>query len=86
METKNIQELANSSAKVIATGFETFTERFKEITHRAKIRFETRNTYGFYNDAAERIDLYAKSTIQIVKTLKERLAEDTQKKRNLGID
>ncbi|MBI4852777.1 MAG: bifunctional isocitrate dehydrogenase kinase/phosphatase [Acidobacteria bacterium] len=76
----NIEELAINNAEIIISGFKTFNEKFKEITRRAKNRFETRNTYGFYNDANERLDLYTQSVMQIVKQLKENLSENTEKK------
>jgi len=76
----NIQQLANQSAATILEGFQTFTEKFKEITRRAKNRFETRNTFGFYNDATERLDLYSKSVQALVKLLSELLGNDAQEK------
>lgn len=76
----DIKQIASTNAETILSGYKTFTEKFKEITRRAKNRFETRNTYGFYNDANERLDLYTKSVLQIVKQLKENLAENSQKK------
>lgn len=76
----NIEQIAVTNAETILSGFKTFTEKFKEITRRAKNRFETRNTYGFYNDANERLDLYTKSVMQIVKQLKENLSEHAQEK------
>ncbi len=76
----NIEQIAITNAETILSGFKTFRERFKEITRRAKNRFEVRNTYGFYNDANERLDLYTKSVIQIAKQLKENLVENAEKK------
>ncbi|MBK7996550.1 MAG: bifunctional isocitrate dehydrogenase kinase/phosphatase [Blastocatellia bacterium] len=76
----DIQQLASQSATTILEGFQTFTEKFKEITRRAKNRFETRNTFGFYNDATERLDLYSKSVQALVKLLSELLGNDAQEK------
>lgn len=76
----NIEQLALTNAETIVSGYKIFTEKFKEITRRAKNRFEMRNTYGFYNDANERLDLYTKSVQKIVKQLKENLLENAQEK------
>jgi len=50
--------LANVGAKTIHSAFLTYQEQFKQITRRAKRRFEQRDWRGLQNDAAERLGLY----------------------------
>jgi isocitrate dehydrogenase kinase/phosphatase len=50
--------LANLGANAIHAACNTFQNRFKAITRRARTRFEGRDWHGMQADAAERLDLY----------------------------
>jgi len=50
--------LANDTARVILAGFEAHQRRFRDITRRARARFEDRDTAGMRRDAIERLDTY----------------------------
>jgi len=50
--------LANETARVILRGFEEHQRRFRDITRRARARFEARDTGAMRRDAIERLDLY----------------------------
>jgi len=60
-------------ARLIYDGFTKYNENFSRITHRARQRFENRNWAGHQADLIERIDLYEKSVVRIVSTLKKDL-------------
>jgi isocitrate dehydrogenase kinase/phosphatase len=51
-------EPAAASARLILNGFSSYQEQFREITQRAKERFEKRDWSGLQTDATERLDLY----------------------------
>jgi isocitrate dehydrogenase kinase/phosphatase len=57
-QTLSISRLANVGAEVIFSAFESYRERFAEITCRAQARFEGREWLAMRGDAAERLDLY----------------------------
>jgi isocitrate dehydrogenase kinase/phosphatase len=50
--------LANDAARAILAAFEDHQRRFREITRRARHRFEQRDAAGMRQDATERLDLY----------------------------
>ncbi|GIK43495.1 MAG: isocitrate dehydrogenase kinase/phosphatase [Chloroflexota bacterium] len=58
------QDTANypgaSGAQIILQGFDSFHQRFKAITQRAKTRFEQRDWGGMQKDAVERLELREK--------------------------
>ena len=49
---------ARQAAAVIEAGYDLFCRRFRQITRRARARFENREWRGAQLDAAERIELY----------------------------
>jgi isocitrate dehydrogenase kinase/phosphatase len=51
-------EPAAESARLILEGFTSYQGQFREITQRAKQRFENRDWSGLQTDATERLDLY----------------------------
>jgi isocitrate dehydrogenase kinase/phosphatase len=69
--------LAIQGAQAIQAGFEAYQARFKEITRRAKDRFESRDWRGAQRDAVERLDLYAEVIWQVVQEVQSLLQEDT---------
>ena len=62
-------ERAPESARVILDGFISYQARFREITRRAKQRFEKRDWSGLQTDASERLDLYKNVVDQVVANL-----------------
>ncbi len=62
-------ERAPESARVILDGFISYQARFREITRRAKQRFEKRDWSGLQTDASERLDLYKDVVDQVVANL-----------------
>lgn len=58
--------LANISARAICAAFDDYQLRFKEITRRAKTRFERCEWRESQTDATERLDLYKEVIDQIV--------------------
>ena len=62
-------ERAPESARVILDGFISYQGRFREITRRAKQRFEKRDWSGLQTDASERLDLYKNVVDQVVANL-----------------
>jgi isocitrate dehydrogenase kinase/phosphatase len=51
-------DLATRIAQDIENTFAAYHDEFKEITRRAKQRFEQRDWHGLHNDAVQRLDLY----------------------------
>jgi isocitrate dehydrogenase kinase/phosphatase len=76
----NIEKISYTNAELIVKGFEAFDKEFRNITSRAKSRFENRDNFGFYNDANERLELYTKSVKELVVKLKENLGDRSQEK------
>lgn len=58
--------LAEQAAQAIRAAFDKYQQEFREITCRAKSRFEKRDWHGAQKDAVERLDLYKKVIQQIV--------------------
>lgn len=67
--------LANLGARAIYQAFDEYQRQFREITRRAKSRFESRDWHGIQADAAERLDLYKKIVDQLMGVLRELLEE-----------
>jgi isocitrate dehydrogenase kinase/phosphatase len=64
--------LGNETAHAILRGFEEHQRRFRDITRRARARFEARDTASMRLDAAERLDQYktvADGVVEKVRTL-----------------
>ncbi|MEZ4827211.1 MAG: bifunctional isocitrate dehydrogenase kinase/phosphatase [Bacteroidia bacterium] len=51
-------ELAISTARLIIEGFDGYLREFKEITGRARIRFENKDWHGIQADSRRRLNLY----------------------------
>ncbi|MGZ5382438.1 MAG: bifunctional isocitrate dehydrogenase kinase/phosphatase [Acidimicrobiia bacterium] len=67
-------EPAAASARLILDGFTSYQDQFREITRRAKQRFEKRDWSGLQTDATERLDLYKNVVDQVVANVREGLA------------
>jgi isocitrate dehydrogenase kinase/phosphatase len=67
-------EPAAASARLILDGFTSYQDQFREITRRAKQRFEERDWSGLQTDATERLDLYKNVVDQVVANVREGLA------------
>lgn len=59
-------QLAARAAEAIRAAFDSYQQEFREITCRAKSRFENRDWHGAQKDAVERLDLYKKVIQRIV--------------------
>ncbi len=71
---------APASARVILDGFISYEARFREITRRAKQRFEKRDWSGLQTDATERLDLYKNVVDQVVANLHDGLETEVDDK------
>ena len=71
---------APDSARLILDGFISYQVRFREITRRAKQRFEKRDWSGLQTDATERLDLYKNVVDQVVENLHGGLASEVADK------
>jgi isocitrate dehydrogenase kinase/phosphatase len=69
---------ARRSAGAIQHAFDTYQREFKEITRRARSRFERQEWRGMQQDARERLDLYSRVITQIVADVRQILGEATQ--------
>jgi isocitrate dehydrogenase kinase/phosphatase len=58
--------LAAPAAAAIAAGFDRYEQAFREVTRRARRRFERRDWMGGQLDAAERLDLYRRVLDEVV--------------------
>ncbi|MEJ2169301.1 MAG: bifunctional isocitrate dehydrogenase kinase/phosphatase [Desulfobacterales bacterium] len=67
--------LIERSASTIYEAFNTYRFRFKEITRRAKLRFDNRDWQGMRSDAAERLDLYSTVVDRIESDMRRLLAD-----------
>lgn len=64
MSTRQVSEsrLASLGSRAISDAYYEFSQKFKALTARAKIRFESRDWPGMASDAADRLALYSKSS------------------------
>ena len=62
--------LAEAAAILVRQGFERYLRAFLEMTHRAKLRFETRDWVGGQADAHERLDLYGAAIDAVVEEVR----------------
>jgi isocitrate dehydrogenase kinase/phosphatase len=67
--------LARDCARAIFDAFGDYNAEFREVTRRARLRFETRDWAAGRRDATERIDLYDRYVAQTTERLRERLGE-----------
>jgi isocitrate dehydrogenase kinase/phosphatase len=65
--------LARDCARAIFDAFGAYNAEFREVTRRARVRFETRDWVAGRRDATERIDLYDRYVAEMAKALAERL-------------
>jgi isocitrate dehydrogenase kinase/phosphatase len=70
--------LAQSGASAIYDAFNTYRSRFKEITRRARWRFDNRDWHGMRSDAVQRLDLYISVVDRIEKEMRRLLADRVQ--------
>ncbi|MGB5209384.1 MAG: bifunctional isocitrate dehydrogenase kinase/phosphatase [Gammaproteobacteria bacterium] len=68
-----LMALAQECAGAIRDGFTDYNNDFREITHRARRRFEQRDWQNGHKDAVDRIDLYEKWVQRLVDWLVHRL-------------
>src|SRR5262245_6611726 len=52
------RSLVEDGASIIAESFRSYTERFRDLTHRARANFESRDWHAVQRDSARRFDLY----------------------------
>ncbi len=69
---------ARRCAEAIQHAFDTYQRDFKEITRRARSRFERQEWRGMQQDARERLDLYSRVITQIVGDVRRILGDSTQ--------
>jgi isocitrate dehydrogenase kinase/phosphatase len=67
--------IAALGAKAILSGLDRYTDRFRIITRRARIRFDERDWGGMQLDAADRLDLYGRVVSSVVTDLRHLLAD-----------
>jgi len=67
--------LAREYARAIFDAFGDYNAEFREVTRRARLRFESRDWNGGRRDAAERIDLYDRYVASTTERLRERLGQ-----------
>jgi isocitrate dehydrogenase kinase/phosphatase len=72
--------LANFGANLIYDAFDAYQTEFKEITRRAKMRFENCDWHGGQADAKERLNLYGKILYPVVYEILSSFAERIYKK------
>jgi isocitrate dehydrogenase kinase/phosphatase len=67
--------LARDCARAIFDAFGDYNAEFREVTRRARLRFETCDWAAGRRDATERIDLYDRCVARTTEQLRERLGE-----------
>jgi isocitrate dehydrogenase kinase/phosphatase len=67
--------LARDCARAVFDAFGDYNAEFREVTRRARLRFETCDWAAGRRDATERIDLYDRYVAQTTERLRERLGE-----------
>jgi isocitrate dehydrogenase kinase/phosphatase len=65
--------LARDCARAIFDAFGDYNAEFREVTRRARLRFETRDWTAGRRDATERIDLYDRYVVSTAEMLRNRL-------------
>ncbi|MEZ4777242.1 MAG: bifunctional isocitrate dehydrogenase kinase/phosphatase [Bacteroidia bacterium] len=68
-------EHAISTAQMIIEGFDGYLREFKEITSRAKIRFENRDWHGIQADSRRRLNLYKRQVSRYARITTTHLGE-----------
>jgi isocitrate dehydrogenase kinase/phosphatase len=67
--------LARDCARAIFDAFGEYNAEFREVTRRARLRFETRDWVAGRRDATERIDLYDRYVAETTEKLRGRLGQ-----------
>lgn len=71
----SIDVLARSGSHIIRHGYDRYRTRFKEITRRARKRFESRDWLAGQRDSMKRLDLYRKVVDTVVRDMQLALGE-----------
>jgi isocitrate dehydrogenase kinase/phosphatase len=74
------QELSDKGAKAILTAFNTYRQRFKEITLRSQGHFANRDWHAMRHDAARRLELYRQGVDRIENDIRQILDDRVQDK------
>lgn len=74
------RELAREAARTLRQAFAHYNARFRDITQRAKRRFERREWTAARLDAIERIELYDRSVAETSKTLADLLGAQAEQR------
>ncbi len=69
------QALARSAAEAISQAFDNYQQQFHEITHRARLRFESRDWHGMHRDMVERLEVREEVIRHIVAEIRGLLGE-----------
>lgn len=70
-----MNELATRSAGAISLAFDSYQEQFREITCRARTRFQTRDWRGMHRDAVERLEVREQIIRGVVAEMRAALGE-----------
>ena len=69
-------ELVRDCAQILVDLFADYNAEFREVTQRARQRFEARDWRGSQRDAVERIGLYSKYVDSGVELMRRRLGDE----------
>ncbi|MCB0835121.1 MAG: bifunctional isocitrate dehydrogenase kinase/phosphatase [Bacteroidetes bacterium] len=61
------EELVSATVSIISEGFDNFLRDFREITGRAKIRYQNRDWHGLQADSRRRLNLYKRQVYRIAR-------------------
>ncbi len=75
------ENITLQAAEAIKQGFDLYHQKFKEITTRAKSRFEQRDWHCMQQDAVERLELYGNIVSQVVAEVRLILGERVKDKK-----
>jgi len=71
----SLDVLARSGSHIIRHGYDRYRTRFKEVTRRARKRFEARDWLAGQRDSTKRLDLYRKVVDTVVRDLEGALGD-----------
>lgn len=80
-EADSVDRLAHDGARTIHAAFSRFQARFREITARARGRFERRDWAGSRKDSLERLHLYPRVLDDVVTELRQLLGKRCNRER-----
>src|SRR5215210_7554741 len=72
--------LVRDCAQTLADEFKDYNTDFRDVTRRARQRFEDRDWRGSQRDAVERIELYDKYVAGTAELMRVRLGEDVHER------